>query len=137
VRIWDLRRLVLPITYFIEHPFQNWTRVSADLLGTVFLRVDYTVPLDALRAELTRLLEASPRWDRKVNVLQVTDADARTLEVRALMSAADASLAWELRCEVREGLIVFLQERYPEALPKVRATVDAAGPREAAWAGSR
>jgi small-conductance mechanosensitive channel len=137
VRIWDLRRLVLPITYFIEQPFQNWTRVSADLLGTVFLRVDYTVPLDALRAELTRILAASPHWDGKVNVLQVTDADARTMEVRALVSAADASIAWSLRCEVREKLIVFLQERYPDALPKLRAAVDAGSPREAAWAGSR
>lgn len=137
VRIWDLRRLVLPITYFIEHPFQNWTRVSADLLGTVFLRVDYTVPLEALRAEVTRILAASPHWDGKVNVLQVTDADARTMEVRVLVSAADASLAFSLRCEVREKLIVFLQERYPDALPKLRATVDAGGPREAAWAGSR
>jgi small-conductance mechanosensitive channel len=137
VRIWDLRRLVLPITYFIEHPFQNWTRVSADLLGTVFLRVDYTVPLEALRTELTRILTASRLWDGKVNGLQVTDADARTMEVRALVSAADASLAWDLRCEVREKLIVFLQERYPDALPKVRAAVDANGTRDAAWAGTR
>jgi hypothetical protein len=93
VRIWDLRRLVVPITYFIEQPFQNWTRTSADILGTVFLHMDYAVPLEALRTELTRILEASRHWDGKVNVLQVTDAKEHTLEIRALMSASDASLA--------------------------------------------
>jgi small-conductance mechanosensitive channel len=124
VRIWDLRRLIVPITYFIEKPFQNWTRSSADLLATVFLYVDYRVPLDALRAELTRVLAASPRWDRKVNVLQVTDAREQTLEIRALASAADASLAWDLRCEVRERLVDFLQREYPESLPHIRATVE-------------
>ena len=108
VRIWDLRRLVLPITYFIETPFQNWTRTSADILGTVFLHVDYTLPLDSLRSELTRILEGSPLWDRKVNVLQVTDAKPHTLEVRALASAADASAAWDLRCHIREQLIAFI-----------------------------
>ena len=123
VRVWDLRRLVLPITYFIERPFQNWTRSSADILGTVFLHVDYDVPLDALRGELTRILSESPYWDRKVNVLQVTDARERTLEIRALMSAADASLAWDLRCEVREKLVQFLQQHYPGSLPKVRASL--------------
>jgi small-conductance mechanosensitive channel len=125
VRVWDLRRLVVPITYFIEQPFQNWTRSSADILGTVFLYVDYTVPLDALRAELTRLLDTSRYWDRKVNVLQVTDAKEHTLEIRALASAADASLAWDLRCEIRERLIAFVQQNYPESLPRVRASVDA------------
>lgn len=123
VQIWDLRRLVLPITYFIEKPFQNWTRSSADLLGTVFLHVDYTVPLDEVRAELTRILKASPLWDGKVNVLQVTDAKEHTLEIRALASAADASLAWDLRCEVREKLVAFLQKRYPESLPRIRAAI--------------
>jgi small-conductance mechanosensitive channel len=124
VRIWDLRRLVVPITYFIERPFQNWTRTSADILGTVFLSVDYSVPLDALRAELTRILEASPLWDRKVNVLQVTEAKERSVEVRVLVSAADASLAWDLRCDVREKLLTFLQRNYPASLPRVRATLE-------------
>jgi small-conductance mechanosensitive channel len=124
VRIWDLRRLVLPITYFIETPFQNWTRTSADILGTVFLHVDYTVPLDCLRAELTRILEGSPLWDRKVNVLQVTDAKPHTLELRALASAADASAAWDLRCHVREQLIVFIQQNYPASLPRMRASIE-------------
>jgi small-conductance mechanosensitive channel len=121
VRIWDLRRLILPITYFIERPFQNWTRVSAELLGSVFLHVDYTVPLGPLRQELTRILEASPHWDRKVNVLQVTDAAEHTLQLRALASAVDAPTAWDLRCEVREKLVEFLQRHYPHCLPRVRA----------------
>jgi small-conductance mechanosensitive channel len=123
VRVWDLRRLVVPITYFIEQPFQNWTRSSADILGTVFLYVDYGVPLDALRAELTRLLEASRYWDRKVNLLQVTDAKEHTLEIRALASAADASLAWDLRCEIREKLVAFIQQNYPDSLPRLRASL--------------
>ncbi|HEY8551718.1 MAG TPA: mechanosensitive ion channel domain-containing protein [Vicinamibacterales bacterium] len=126
VRIWDLRRLILPITYFLEQPFQNWTRTSADILGTVFLHVDYTVPLDALRAELTRILQASQYWDGKVNVLQVTDLTEHTMQVRALMSAADASLAWNLRCEVREGLVTFIQREYPQSLPRFRATIERA-----------
>lgn len=129
VRIWDLRRLVLPITYFIEQPFQNWTRASADILGTVFLHVDYTVPIEALRAELTRILTGSRFWDGKVNVLQVTDAKEHTLEIRALASAADASLAWDLRCEVREKLIDFMQRSFPESLPRVRASLLAADAR--------
>jgi len=125
VRVWDLRRLVVPITYFIEQPFQNWTRSSADILGTVFLYVDYSVPLDALRGELTRLLETSRYWDGKVNVLQVTDAKEHTLEIRALASAADASLAWDLRCEIREKLVAFVQQKYPDSLPRLRASLDA------------
>ena len=121
VRIWDLRRLVVPITYFIEHPFQNWTRVTADILGTVFLYVDYTVPVAAVRAELTRILESTDLWDRKVNVLQVTNTSERTIELRALMSAADAGTAWNLRCHVREKLVEFIQDNYPDALPRLRA----------------
>jgi small-conductance mechanosensitive channel len=125
VRVWDLRRLVVPITYFIEQPFQNWTRSSAEILGAVFLYVDYTMPLDPVRAELTRLLEASRYWDGKVNVLQVTNATEHTLEIRALASAADASLAWNLRCEIREKLVAFIQHKYPESLPRLRGSVDA------------
>jgi small-conductance mechanosensitive channel len=120
VRIWDERRLVVPITHFIERPFQNWTRNSSDLLGSVFLHVDYTAPLDALREELDRILAASPHWDGKVKVLHVTDARERTLELRVLASALDASSTWNLRCEIREKLVTFLQSRYPECLPRVR-----------------
>jgi small-conductance mechanosensitive channel len=132
VQVWDLRRLVVPISYFIEQPFQNWTRSSANLLATVFLYVDYTLPMAPLRAELTRILEASPRWDRKVNVLQVTDSKERTIEIRALASAADASIAWDLRCEIRERLVDFLQRKYPECLPRLRGAVDTRTPEPAA-----
>jgi small-conductance mechanosensitive channel len=121
VKIWDLRRLVVPITYFIEKPFQNWTRTSADILGTVFIYLDYTVPVEAVRQELQRILENSELWDRKVCVLQVTNTSERTVELRALMSAADASAAWSLRCEVREKLVAFIQKKYPAALPRLRA----------------
>lgn len=122
VRIWDLRRLVVPITFFIEKPFQNWTRVSADLMGTVFLYLDYSVPIAALRSELDRILEATQRWDRKVKVIQVTDVTKdHTVEVRVLVSARDSGTLWDLRCEVREKLVDFLQREYPDALPRIRA----------------
>jgi small-conductance mechanosensitive channel len=124
VRIWDLRRLIVPITFFIEKPFQNWTRVTADILGTVFIYVDYTVPIESIRTELRRILEESELWDRKVCVLQVTNTSERTVELRALMSAVDASTAWSLRCHVREKLIDFVQKNYPEALPKLRTELN-------------
>ncbi|MDP8266405.1 MAG: mechanosensitive ion channel [Candidatus Aceula meridiana] len=120
VRIWDLRRLVVPISYFLEKPFENWTRASADLLGSVFVYTDYTVSVEKVRNELTRILENSPKWDKKVNVLQVTNATEKTVELRALMSAADSPTAWGLRCEVREKLLEFLQQRFPECLPRIR-----------------
>ena len=124
VRIWDLRRLIVPITYFIERPFQNWTRTSADILGTVFVYADYTLPIDVLRDQLQNILKQSEHWDGKVCVLQVTNASDRTMELRALMSAADASAAWTLRCEVREKLIDFIRKEYPRSLPKVRAELN-------------
>jgi small-conductance mechanosensitive channel len=121
VRIWDLRRLILPISYFIEKPFQNWTRISADILGTVFIYTDYTISIEAVREELQRILKSSDKWDGKVCGLQVTNTTEHTMELRALMSAADASAAWDLRCEVREKILEFVQKNYPEALPKTRA----------------
>jgi small-conductance mechanosensitive channel len=127
VKIWDLRRLVVPITYFIEKPFQNWTRVTADLLGTVFLYVDYTVPVDAVRKQLQKIVKDSEGWDGKVCGLQVTNTTDRTVELRALMSAADASAAWNLRCAVREKLIAFIRQKYPDALPKVSAELEKSG----------
>ncbi len=120
VRIWDLRRLVVPISYFLEKPFQNWTRTSADLLGTVFIYTDYTVPVKEVRNELTRILKNSTKWDKKVDVLQVTNATDKTVELRALMSAADSPAMWDLRCEVRENLLEFLQRSFPECLPRIR-----------------
>jgi small-conductance mechanosensitive channel len=124
VRIWDMRRLIVPLSYFIEQPFQNWTRHEADILGSVFIYTDYTVPVEVLRAELKRIVAQSSDWDGKVCVLQVTNATERSLELRALASAADASKAWNLRCEIRERLIEFVQKNYPASLPKVRAELD-------------
>src|SRR5438552_11199435 len=129
VRTWDLRRLVLPITYFIEKPFQNWSRVSTELLGTVILYLDYQVPLGELRKELKRLAENNPKWDRRVCGLQVTDTKQSTIEVRALVSGTDPGKTFDLRCEVREGLIEFLRRDYPESLPRVR-NVDVDEPSE-------
>jgi len=120
VRTWDLRRMILPITYFVEKPFQNWSRVSTELLGTVILYLDYQVPMAELRKELKRLVENNSKWDRRVCGLQVTDAKQSTIEVRALVSSADPGKAFDLRCEVREGLIEFLCRNYPESLPRAR-----------------
>ena len=120
VNIWDQRRLILPINYFVEKPFQNWTRNTADIMGTVFLYLDYATPLDPLREELGRLLEADPLWDKRVKVLQVTNASEKTIEVRALMSASSSGNAFDLRCNVREGLIKFVQQHYPQCFPVVR-----------------
>ena len=121
VRVWDLRRLVVPLTYFIETPFQNWTRQSADILGTVFVYTDYTVPVERVREKLHEILKGSDLWDGEVWGLQVTDAKEQTLELRALMGARNSSDAWDLRCLVREQLIAFLQSEYPQALPRLRA----------------
>ncbi|BCA79936.1 mechanosensitive ion channel domain-containing protein [Desulfuromonas sp. AOP6] len=123
VRIWDLRRLVVPTDYFLEKTFQNWTKNSSDLLGTVFIYVDYSLPIEVLRNQLYEILKDQELWDGKVWRLHVTNATDKTVELRALMSAANASEAWELRCHVREKLLSFLQEHYPDCLPKIRATV--------------
>lgn len=121
LRVWDLRRLIIPLQWFIENPFQNWSRNNADLLGTVFLRVDYAMPIAPLHEEFARLLREAPQWDGRTETVQVTDADDRTMQVRFLMSASDSSRTWDLRCAVREGLINFLQAQYPEYLPRIRA----------------
>ena len=123
VRIWDLRRLILPLTYFIEKPFQNWTHKSADLLGSVHLNVDWSVPVDRLRAQLTEIVHASKLWDGKVVVLQVVESVENLVQLRALVSARNSGEAWDLRCEVREKLIAFLQREYPYALPRQRVEV--------------
>lgn len=127
IRIWDERRLVVPLTYFIEQPFQNWTRRTADITGSVFLYADYTIPVEAVRAELKRIVEdeASELWDRKVCVLQVTDATERTVQLRALVSASSSSAAWDLRCLVREKLLRYIQERHPHSLPRARTELEA------------
>ncbi|MGM0766755.1 MAG: mechanosensitive ion channel family protein [Pseudomonadota bacterium] len=121
LRVWDLRRLVIPLQWFIENPFQNWSRNTADLLGTVFLWVDYTMPVEPLRQEFNRLLEVSNLWDGKLATVQVTDSSDQAMQVRFLMSASNSSRNWDLRCAVREGLVTFIQENYPAQLPRVRA----------------
>jgi len=122
--IWDQRRLILPINYFIEKPFQNWTRTTSEILGTVFLYVDYTCPVEDIRTEFTRLLNQTPLWDKRVQVLQVTDAKERTLELRALVSARNSSQAFDLRCYIREGLVRFIADKHPQSLPLNRLALD-------------
>lgn len=124
VRLWDKRRLVLPSTYFLEKPFQNWTRTSADLIGTVFLYTDYTVSFDDLREELTRILNKTELWDKNVNVLQVTDTRQTTVEIRILLSAKNSPTAWDLRVHVREKMIDYIKKNYPESLPKTRVSLN-------------
>ena len=120
VRIWDKRRLVVPTTYFIEKPFQNWTRVSADILGTVFIFADYTMPVGELRNEFEKYLQETELWDKKVGNVQVTNATSQTLEIRFLMSALDSPTLWDLRVLIREKLIDYLQKNHPDKLPRTR-----------------
>ncbi|TDV36460.1 small-conductance mechanosensitive channel [Paraburkholderia caballeronis] len=125
VRIWDQRRLVVPLQWFIENPFQNWTRSSSQIIGSVFLWLDYRMPLAPLREELARIVEGAPEWDRRVQVLQVTDANERAMQLRVLVSSENSGLNWDLRCRVREGLLTFVNEQYPQFLPRARAEVSA------------
>ncbi|PLR34722.1 mechanosensitive ion channel protein MscS [Chimaeribacter californicus] len=127
VRIWDLRRLVLPITYFTEKPFQNWTRNDAQILGSVFLYLDYSMPLDPLRKHFEKVLSETTLWDQQTQVLQVTDTNEKTMTIRLLMTAQNSPTAWDLRCHVREKMIEFIQQNYPQSLPHVRATLTDAG----------
>jgi small-conductance mechanosensitive channel len=119
-RVWDDRRLILPLQWFIEHPFQNWTRTSASLLGTVFLWVDYATPIEGLRDELKRLCAADPDWDGRLALVHVTDATETAVQVRFLVSAANSARAWELRCRIREGVIAYMQHVQPQHLPRRR-----------------
>lgn len=120
LRIWDDRRLIIPLGYFIEKPFQNWTRNNAQIMGSVFFHVDYSMPLAPLRKELERVVHEAPQWDRRFFNLVVTDATERTMQLRVLCTAASSGLAWDLRCVVREGLIDFMQREYPQFLPRLR-----------------
>src|SRR5574337_917285 len=121
LRIWDERRLVIPLQWFIENPFQNWTRTSASIIGTVFLWVDYRMPLAPLRAEAQRVCEAAPEWDRRLCKLQVVEAGERSIQLRLLVSSAASGQNWDLRCKVREALVDFMQREYPQHLPMTRA----------------
>ncbi|MEN9222552.1 MAG: mechanosensitive ion channel [Thermostichus sp. BF3_bins_97] len=120
VKIWDWRRLVLPISYFIERPFQNWTRTSASIIGTIFMYVDYTIPVQVLREKFEEIVRRHPLWDGRVYALQVTELKERTVELRVLVSAVDSPKAWDLRCDVREQMLNFVQTHYPESLPQIR-----------------
>lgn len=120
VRIWDLRRLIVPLTYFIENSFQNWTRQTSDILGTAFLYVDYSVPVEALRSQLVTLVQGSAMWDGAVCKLQVTNLTERSMELRCLMSSRNSSENFDLRCLVREGMMAWVREQYPAAFPTMR-----------------
>jgi small-conductance mechanosensitive channel len=120
LRLWDLRRMIVPLTYFIEKPFQNWTRENSTLIGTVLVYVDYRAPVDAMRKAAEKIVRASNRWDGRVFNVAVTDFKNDTMEVRILASAGDAGKVFDLRCEIREKLIDFLQREHPEVLPRQR-----------------
>jgi small-conductance mechanosensitive channel len=124
VHLWDERRLILPSSYFTTKPFQNWTRAESRVLGAVVLHVDPTAPIAALRNKAREVIEAHPLWDRRDWALQVVDTTETTLVVRVLASAADAPSAWDLRCDVREQLVAWLQSRHPAALPRLRTQLD-------------
>lgn len=124
VKIWDWRRLILPLSYFIENPFQNWTRESASLIGTVMLYVDYSIPVPVIRRKVEEILAASTLWDKRVVNVAVTDFRESVMELRILASASNSGRTFDLRCEVREKLIDFIQRDYPQALPQVRAVME-------------
>ncbi len=119
VHLWDQRRLIVPITWFIDRPFQNWSRTSPELLGTVFFYTDYTVKPETLRHELERVVASTPLWDGRVAKLHITNITDKSVEIRALVSAANSTNVWELRCLVREQLIEFIKSNYPGWLPKL------------------
>ncbi|MDT8319587.1 MAG: mechanosensitive ion channel [Xanthomonadales bacterium] len=127
VRIWDDRRLIVPLTHFISQPFQNWTRRNADITGVVTVTVDYRTPVEAVRAAMKPVIEDHPDWDQRFWNVQITDADAHGMTLRILCTAGDASAAWNLRCDLREALIGWLNEHHPESLPRVRAEIERDG----------
>lgn len=127
LRVWDLRRLVVPLDWFITNHFENWSRYSPELVGAVFVWVDYAMPVEPLREEYARLLRASPLWNGNTENVLVTDASDRAIEIRFLMSAANSTNLWELRCSIREGVIAFVRDRFPEHLPRLRAQLAETG----------
>jgi small-conductance mechanosensitive channel len=120
IRIWDLRRLVVPLSYFMTHPFQNWTRATATVIGSVNLYLDYTAPVTTLRTEAERIVRTCKLWDGDVVNTQITDATESTMTLRVIASARSAPEAWDMRCEVRERLIDYIQREFPQALPRAR-----------------
>lgn len=127
VRIWDQRRIIVPLQWFIENPFQNWTRTTADILGTVLIWVDYRLPVESVRKEAERICATAPEWDGRLCQTQVIDTSERAMHLRVLVSAGDAGKLWDLRCRVRERLVDFIQREYPECLPKLRTELSGSG----------
>jgi small-conductance mechanosensitive channel len=123
VRVWDQRRMIVPLQWFIEHPFQNWTRSNSEILGTVLIWVDYRQPLQPVREEAERICQTAPEWDGRLCLTQVVETSQQAMQLRVLVSARDAGRCWDLRCRVREGLVYFIQRDYPEYLPRVRADI--------------
>jgi small-conductance mechanosensitive channel len=124
LKLWDERRMIVPLQWFIENPFENWTRTGAQLLGSVLLWVDYMTPVEPIRAEVQRLIAELPEWDGRVCNVQVTDASDKAMQVRVLVSAASSGKNFDLRCKLREGLIAFLAREYPQSLPALRPLVE-------------
>ena len=120
MNLWDQRRLVIPLQWFIEHPFQNWTRRTSEIIGSVFFWVDFRMPLAPLRRQVEKICREAEEWDGRLSLLQVTETSERAMQLRVLVSATDSSRCWDLRCKVREGLIQYMQLRYPEFLPLTR-----------------
>jgi len=137
IKIWDWRRLIVPLSYFMEKPFQNWTRDSTQIIGSVFLRVDYAVPVAAVRAKLEEIVKASKLWEGSVVNLQVTDFKDSNVELRMLVSARTSPEAWDLRCEVREKLLAYLQAEFPRSLPRHRLEITATDPQQDGQSGIR
>ena len=127
IKIWDWRRLVVPLSYFIEQPFQNWTRDSSSLIGGVLLYLDHCADIKRLRAKTEEVCRNSALWDGNVCHVQVNDFRERVMEVRVLASARNAPRTYDLRCEIREELITWIQQEMPEALPRTRETVSVDG----------
>lgn len=127
VRIWDQRRIIVPLQWFIENPFQNWTRTTSDILGTVLLWADYRLPVESVRIEAERICANAPEWDGRLCQTQVVDTSERAMHVRVLVSARDAGKLWDLRCRVRESLVDFIQRDYPDCLPRLRTELSESG----------
>jgi len=123
VKIWDLRRLIVPITYFTDRTFQNWTQKTADILGTVMIYVDYTLSVHVIREELDRFLEGNKLWDGRIKVVQVTNATEQTMEIRILTSSSNSGTSFDLRCAIREHMISFIQKHHPTCLPRLRTEI--------------
>lgn len=120
VKIWDERRMVLPVNYFLEKPFQNWTRTSAEITGAIFINVDYSFPVATIRDILPEMLNKNSDWDGRIVNVQVTKATEQYKEIRVLLSSSDSSKSWDLRADIREKLIDYINLNYPETFVKIR-----------------